>query len=94
MPRPNTLILAARDLCDDVAYHGLNLVHGAFDLTCVVALGLFVFATGQAETSPPPSPALQITSSLVAPPAMSCTQTADATQPECITSLVLTPLDA
>jgi hypothetical protein len=46
MPQPNTLTSDLRDLCDDALYHMMNLVHGAFDLTCVVAVAALVFASG------------------------------------------------
>ena len=46
MPQPNTLTSDLRDLCDDARYHMMNLVHGAFDLTCVVAVAALVFASG------------------------------------------------
>jgi hypothetical protein len=41
MPRPTFL----RDLADDAVYHAVNLAHGAFDLLCLVALGLVVYAS-------------------------------------------------
>ena len=46
MPQPNTLTSDLRDVYDDARYHMMNLVHGAFDLTCVVAVAALVFASG------------------------------------------------
>jgi len=45
-PKPTAFSLAVRDLCDDIAYHTVNLANGAFDLACVVAFAALVFASG------------------------------------------------
>lgn len=45
MPRPSLISDALADLVDDVAYHAVNLAHGAFDLICLLALGLIVYAS-------------------------------------------------
>ncbi len=45
MPRPNLFSQAIHDLVDDVAYHCVNLAHGAFDLVCLLALGLVVYTS-------------------------------------------------
>ena len=37
---------ALGDLADDIAFYAGNLLHGAFDLACLLALGLLVYATG------------------------------------------------
>ena len=35
-----------RDFVDDIAYHAGNLIHRAFDLTCLLAFGLLIYVTG------------------------------------------------
>ena len=34
------------DYAEDIAWHGMGLVHGLFDLMVVVAFGMAVYATG------------------------------------------------
>lgn len=83
MPRPHTLSLALRDLCDDIAWHTVNLANGAFDLACVVAVAAFVLATGaDPATTPDPRPLAE----QQATTAKGCTPA-----PDCIT---VAPLDA
>ncbi len=86
MPRPNTLTLALRDLCDDIAHHIVTLAHGAFDLACVVAVAALVFASGleQAKTTTRPEAAVQAHTVKACPLAKS----------DCITAQVLAPQDA
>ena len=45
MPRETLMSQAVHDLMDDVAYHAVNLAHGAFDLVCLLALGMIVYAS-------------------------------------------------
>ena len=45
MPRPTLISQAFHDLADDLAYHAVNVAHGAFDLVCLLALGLVVYAS-------------------------------------------------
>ena len=45
MPRPNLISAAFHDLVDDIAYHAVNLTHGVFDLVCLLALGMVVYAS-------------------------------------------------
>ncbi len=45
MPRSDPFTDALRDLAEDIAYHTGNLLRRAFDLTCLLALGLLVYAT-------------------------------------------------
>lgn len=84
MPRPNTLARAARDLCDDIAWHSVNLANGAFDLACVLALGALVYTSGLPPTIAPfevrPQADQQATTTKGCTPA-----------PDCIT---VVPLDA
>ena len=46
MSQSNPFAVAFRELADDIAYHTGNLLHRAFDLTCLLALGLLVYVTG------------------------------------------------
>lgn len=83
MPRSTTLSLALRDLCDDVAWHAVNLANGAFDLACVVAFAALVFASGletPATADARPLPDQQANTTKDCTPA-----------PDCIT---VAPLDA
>lgn len=41
---PNTGIL--REFVEDVAYHAGNLVHRAFDLLCLLAMGMLIYVSG------------------------------------------------
>ena len=84
MPRPTALTLAVRDLCDDIAWHSVNLVHGAFDLACVLALGALVYASGLDATASTPD--LRPLADQQANTAKGCTPA-----PDCIT---VAPLDA
>ena len=45
MPSPTLISQAVHDLMDDVAYHAVNLTHSAFDLICLLALGMVVYAS-------------------------------------------------
>ena len=45
MPRPTSTTNVLQDLFDDIGYHAVNLATGAFDLICLVALGLVVYAS-------------------------------------------------
>lgn len=45
MPRPSPISQAFHDLADDLAYHAVNLTHGVFDLVCLLALGMVVYAS-------------------------------------------------
>jgi hypothetical protein len=83
MPRPNTLTLAVRDLCDDIAYHAVNLANGAFDLACVVAVAALIFASGLPSQTPPEARPL---TNQQANTVKACTPA-----PDCIT---VAPLDA
>jgi hypothetical protein len=83
MPRPNPLTLAVRDLCDDIAWHAVNLANGVFDLACVVAFGALVFASGL-ET--PANPDARPLADQQAHTTKGCTPA-----PDCIT---VAPLDA
>ena len=42
---PNLISSVFGDFVDDVTYHAVNLMHGAFDLVCLLALGLVVYAS-------------------------------------------------
>ena len=42
---PSLISQAFHDLADDVVYHAVNLAHGTFDLVCLLALGLVVYAS-------------------------------------------------
>lgn len=86
MPRPNTLTLAVRDLCDDIAYHCINLANGAFDLACVVAAAALIYASS-----------LDTASGVVASRPSADAHTAKTcvlAKPDCITAEILAPLDA
>jgi hypothetical protein len=83
MPRPHTLSLAIRDLCDDIAWHTVNLANGAFDLACVVAVAALVFASGlDSAATPDPRPLTDQQANT----AKGCTAA-----PDCI---IVAPLDA
>lgn len=56
MPGFSPVTHAMRDLADDLAYHGLNLVQGVFDLVCIVALGASVYATSLGGETVPEGP--------------------------------------
>ena len=45
MPRQTLISSALHDYADDIGYHAVNLVRGAFDLICLLALGLVVYAS-------------------------------------------------
>lgn len=45
MSRPNPFKDALIDLGDDIAYHAGNLLHRAFDLLFLLALGLLIYVT-------------------------------------------------
>ena len=45
MPRSTPISDAVHDLFDDLTYHAVGLAHGAFDLTCLLAVGLVVYAS-------------------------------------------------
>jgi hypothetical protein len=45
MSRSNPLKEALLDLGDDIAYHAGNLLHRAFDLIFLLALGLLIYVT-------------------------------------------------
>jgi hypothetical protein len=45
MPRPTLISQALHDLMDDVAYHAVNLTRSAFDLVCLLALGMVVYTS-------------------------------------------------
>lgn len=46
MSHQNLFKCALCDLADDLAYHAGNLVHRAFDILCLLALGMLVYVTG------------------------------------------------
>ena len=86
MPRPNTLTLAVRDLCDDIAYHTVNLANGAFDLACVAAVAALIYASSL-DTA---SRALASRPSADAHTVKACTPA----KADCIAAHILAPLDA
>ena len=108
MPRPNLITLAVRDLCDDIAYHAMGVAHGVFDFACVVALGLLVYASGlePADAGLQNRPMFGVQANIegsqgvaVSPSQAptSCSLTNDllsSDHNDCITALVLDPLDA
>ena len=83
MPRPNILTDALRDVIDAVQHHAVTLVHAAFDLVCVMAVGAFVYATGLDPVAlpGPDFPARIVKACPVA-------------DLNCITATVLAPMDA
>lgn len=52
MPSSNPFTLALGDLIEDVAYHGTNLVQGAFDLMCLAALGSCFYVASLEQGQP------------------------------------------
>ncbi len=99
MPRPSLISSAFRDHVDDIAHHAVNLTHGVFDLVCMLALGLVVFASsfdtasldaGNAGLTGRPLFAVQASQS-----PSSCSLTNDllpAAHRSCITAMVLEPI--
>jgi hypothetical protein len=94
MPR-TFLTQAARDLVEDIAYHAVTVTHAAFDLTCVVALGLLVYASG-VDTAPVPRPLADVQAHADdnGPTCPTDTQISALPQGDCITAVVLSALDA
>ncbi len=45
MPRSTLLSQAIQDVADDVVYHAVNIAHGVFELICLTAVGLVVYAS-------------------------------------------------
>jgi hypothetical protein len=88
MPR-SLFTQAMRDMGDDIAHYSLVVAHGAFDLTCVVALALLVLATGIDSDPRADRPTPDVQARVIGPPAPTCSEGAD-----CITAVVLTALDA
>ena len=94
MPR-TSLTQAARDLAGDIAYHAVTVIHAAFDLACVVALGLLVFASGvDTGAAPRPLADVQAHADDRAPTCPPNTQISALPQGDCITAVVLSALDA
>jgi hypothetical protein len=95
MPRA-IVIQAARDLVDDIAYHAMTVTHAAFDLACVLALGLLVYASGiDSAADPRPMADVQAHANDEAVP--TCQMETDISalpQGDCITAVVLSALDA
>lgn len=98
MPGSSPLSAAFRDMIDDVAYHGGNLVQGAFDLVCLLALGATVYAASLDKGAPAFAPGPDIQASASAPaaavsqPSATCVALTEAAQPldhGCITLQVL-----
>ena len=108
MSQSNPIQAALCDLCDDIAYHAVNLAHGAFDLLCLLTLGALVYASGidaadaglqgramfgvRASIEAQGGPALS-----ASPAPTSCTLTNDllsADHSSCIQTLVLEPADS
>jgi hypothetical protein len=91
MTRP--MLLAFRDLIDDVAYHGTNVVQGAFDLLCLAALGACLYVASLNDESPfRPLASTAQTSVLPAGTTSPCQALPTAAQPVpagCITAQVL-----
>ena len=108
MPRVSLLRSALCDLGDDIAHHGMSLAHGAFDLTCVLALGLLVYATGidSADAGQGARPLFGVQARIDATPGAavnsshaptSCGLTNDllaSPHRDCITAMVLDQVDA
>ncbi len=108
MSRSNMFTSAVRDLGDDIAYHAMGLAHGAFDLVCVMALGLVVYATGidEANAGLQGRPMFGVQASIDGTTGIgvssshaptSCSLTNDllaSAHGDCITAMVLDPLDA
>ena len=98
MPGSSPFSAAFRDLIDDVAYHGGNLVQGAFDFVCLLALGATVYAAALDKGAPTFAPGPEIQASASAPaatpsqPLSACVALTEAARPldhDCITLQVL-----
>jgi hypothetical protein len=108
MPRSTLFMSAVRDLGDDIAYHVVGLAHGAFDLMCVLALGMLVYASGidTANAGLQGRPMFGVQASIDGTNGVgvtsshaptSCSLTNDllpSGHNDCITAVVLDPLDA
>lgn len=98
MPGSRLFSEALRDLVDDLAYHGENLVQGAFDFVCLMALGAAVYAASLDNGAPAFGADLDVQASTAAPAALpalgaatcvALTEAAPALDHGCITSQVL-----
>ncbi len=95
-----TLIKASlRDLGDDIAHYTVAVTHGVFDLTCVIVLGLAVYAsglpTGADGPSQPVNPGVStnMAANMMAGPMQPCAASLGDTAEQriCITATVLKP---
>lgn len=69
MPATTLFSQALQDLVEDAVYHGTNLVQGAFDLVCLVALGATVYAGAMDSRASAGTtvPAMEVQASVGAP---------------------------
>lgn len=95
MPGLDPVMHSVRDLADDLAYHGLNVVQGVFDMLCVGLFVACIYATSLGGTAKPqdllPSPEGQV-SELPSATSPLCLAFSGLTLPEhggCITAQVL-----
>ncbi len=108
MSRANLITEAFHDLSDDIADRAVRLAHGTFDLICLTALGLVVYAStiGAADAGLHGRPIFGVQAAIegaagVAVTAShaptSCGLTNDllaSAHRDCITALVLQPMGA